>query len=223
MPDLIGKTKDEAIKILTEKGLKNTVVTDFNDNHALDIVFQTEPSSAENLKYGDNVIIHVSRGSEVTEVTVPNLYGLAQNPAVAALSQVGLELGNVRYEESELAKGTVIGQSREAFSKIDKGSKIDIVLAKEIPPKTAYTHPITNAEIVKYVPDIKNKDNLLIKIIFDDGSEKELEKVVYSSDTNIASKSFVVDRKVRQYQLLFIVNGGTEISSEDKNLKDTPW
>ena len=67
----------------------------------------------------------------VDTVTVPNLAGLTSEAAAAALEDVGLALGQTTYEIAEdRPENTVISQNPTAQTEVDKGSAVDIVLAK---------------------------------------------------------------------------------------------
>ena len=57
-------------------------------------------------------------------VSMPNLIGLSESAAIAQLEGNRLSYGGSEYARSDLAAGTVIGQSVEAFTEIEEHSKI---------------------------------------------------------------------------------------------------
>ena len=68
---------------------------------------------------------------EEKKVDVPDLVGKTTDEATAALSALGLSLGNVTEEYSdEYEAGKIISQKKEAGSKVDKGTAVDYVLSK---------------------------------------------------------------------------------------------
>ncbi|SHI88104.1 Stk1 family PASTA domain-containing Ser/Thr kinase [Parasporobacterium paucivorans] len=137
VPDLIGKSKSDAIAQLTALGLNNTVVTEYNAGYPLDTVYNTTPGASEKVKYGDTITLYVSRGAEVKSVEVPNLMGLTKTQAENALISVGLTLGKVTYEETTAANiDKVIRQLTTAYSVLEQGSSVDVVLGKETPTET---------------------------------------------------------------------------------------
>ena len=52
--------------------------------------------------------------------------GLSENAAIAQLENNRLSYGGSEYAASDLAAGTVIGQSRDAFSDVEEHSKITL-------------------------------------------------------------------------------------------------
>jgi beta-lactam-binding protein with PASTA domain len=71
----------------------------------------------------------VSKGADL--VTVPNLVGMSQTDAQAALAAVGLKLGDVTQGFSDsVAKGQVASQSPESGAQVEKDSTVSIVISK---------------------------------------------------------------------------------------------
>lgn len=74
--------------------------------------------------------ILVSRGSIASHTRVPVLSGVSEAEAEAVLAESSLIIGYVSYEESEDAEdGTIIRQSPEEGSIVEKGSSVDITVA----------------------------------------------------------------------------------------------
>jgi hypothetical protein len=71
--------------------------------------------------------------------TVPSLKTLTLARAKTALKQAGCSTGRVTRKKSRKKKGTVIGQSRRAGTKLTAGSKIDLTVSKGLPRKKRRT------------------------------------------------------------------------------------
>src|SRR5690606_18435776 len=63
------------------------------------------------------------------KVSVPDLYGKDGEQAAAALTALGLVPNEGEAQESQLAKGTVIGQSVNGGTKVEPGSTVTYILS----------------------------------------------------------------------------------------------
>jgi len=85
---------------------------------------------------GSTVSYWVSKG--VPQVTVPDLSGLTQSQAIAALNAAGLTLGGVGQDTSPTVPvGEVISQNPAANATVDRGSAVAIVLSSGTPTPSA--------------------------------------------------------------------------------------
>jgi len=148
MPDLTGKTKEEAIQELTDLKLKAVSEYVDDEEYDLDVVVKTDPEYEDDVKAGDSITLYVSRGKEeVEEAVVPNLEGKTKSQAKKALEEEGLELGNVEMAYSDtVAKGLVIKQDTKAKSKLPIGATVDIVVSKGPKPTETTTEEKTTKE-----------------------------------------------------------------------------
>jgi serine/threonine protein kinase/beta-lactam-binding protein with PASTA domain len=208
VPDLVGKTKDEAAAALKALGLNNTIVTDYNDA-AIDTVFQTNPGAGGTLKYGDSVELHVSRGPQSTKVSVPDLKGKTQAQAKAALEAAGLALGNVTTAESSSTEGTVIAQGYDANTMLEKNSKVDITLSSGSSTKQKSTKSFSSDEIKSYLASagytVKVGDS--IKVVYSADSDSEIRGVNYAegNQTLIQSVNLNVNSSTTDYNVKIYV------------------
>ncbi|KUL77614.1 MULTISPECIES: Stk1 family PASTA domain-containing Ser/Thr kinase [unclassified Streptomyces] len=70
-------------------------------------------------------------------VAVPSLVGESQSAARELLANVDLELGEVKQDECEnQPKGKICSQSPDSKTKVDKGSKVDVVVSTGAPKVT---------------------------------------------------------------------------------------
>lgn len=86
-------------------------------------------------------------GQQETLVTVPRVIGASEDEAITAIEKAGLEKGSVDRQSSEtVAEGQVISQNPQPDVKVDKGTKINLVVSSGKEP----------VKMVK-VPDLKGK------------------------------------------------------------------
>ena len=136
VPDLTNLTYDEASARLTELGLK---VIRGESKHSetvpADRVAGTDPEAGKTVKPGETVAIIMSSGPEETTDLVPNLYGLdfdSESSIDEYLRNYDFVLGSVTEEESGERPGRVLRQSPEPGAKAERGSAINVVIAKEV-------------------------------------------------------------------------------------------
>ncbi|MFJ5634069.1 Stk1 family PASTA domain-containing Ser/Thr kinase [Streptomyces goshikiensis] len=95
VPDLTGKTKEEAAKLLQQANLKlgSTTEADAPAGTAQKTVFQQQFPPGEQLKPGSSVSITVAKAAQTTDV--PNLAGKTVSQARGILAGKGLTFGAV--------------------------------------------------------------------------------------------------------------------------------
>ncbi len=121
LPDLSGKTFEEAAAALDGLGLDATRVDTFTDDDAsAGKVVGTAPAAGETAKRGDTVTVTVSKG----QPSVPKLSGLSGEEAAAALQAVGLEVGNTFGPSSGEVFLTLPGEG----TKVRPGASVTIYL-----------------------------------------------------------------------------------------------
>ncbi|NLK27716.1 MAG: Stk1 family PASTA domain-containing Ser/Thr kinase [Clostridiales bacterium] len=131
IPDVYGLTEEQAVKKLRDDfGLQVTPNYVADNTTAKDHVISTTPERGTKVKKGDSVIINVSTGPENKQVAVPNLLGSTEQQAKEKLESVGLVLGNVTPEPSEVyPAGQITYQSNSANQMVDPGTRIDVIIS----------------------------------------------------------------------------------------------
>ncbi len=129
VPDLKGKTREEAVSTLEGMGLQVAV----NDTPSPDVprgeVLGTNPTAGSQLRPGTLVTVSVSSGRELTDV--PDITGLTPQAAAEALADANLELNTqFRKEHSDdVPEGVIISQNPAAGSQLSKGSPVSVVVS----------------------------------------------------------------------------------------------
>ncbi|RDY24875.1 Stk1 family PASTA domain-containing Ser/Thr kinase [Romboutsia maritimum] len=135
-PDLANMSLEDANKELEKLGLQIIVRDEYNARVPKDHVISQKPVAGSEVKKGDTVNIILSKGAK--EAEVPNVVGLNLGEAENILKENKLELGNIKYQFSEIYKeGVVLSQSPTAgLGSIEEGEKISLVVSKG-PEKTS--------------------------------------------------------------------------------------
>ena len=138
VPNVIGKTQDEAKTMLAQAGFNYVEINlvDDSDKAAFTVLKQSENPNAE-VDVTTTIVLEVSSG----KMTVPNVVGKTEAEAKSALSAKGFT--NVRTEtvDSTETAGTVVNQSLDAESAQDP--KTEIVLSVSNGGATPVTKSVT--------------------------------------------------------------------------------
>ncbi len=130
--DLPGRTEAAARDVLRQNGLVGAPTTTMANSPDVPAgaVITTKPAPGESVPVGSTVELIVSTG----KVAVPQLIGLQQADAEAALTAVGLEIRVTEVENSQVQPGKVTGQSDAAETSVEQGKIILVTVAKAPEP-----------------------------------------------------------------------------------------
>jgi len=143
LPDLTGMNERDAIAELNELGLKFAVNDEFDDDVPEGDVIRTDPVAGTEVLSGATILLVVSQGPRPVEV--PDLSGMTESQAAAALDAVNLVLrvANSRQPVADPAQdGVVVGQVPAPGTTADQGDTVTVTLGEFIPPPTTTTTTI---------------------------------------------------------------------------------
>ncbi|WP_172121173.1 Stk1 family PASTA domain-containing Ser/Thr kinase [Actinomyces faecalis] len=128
VPNVSGRTQDEAKKSLEEAGLKvGNVTTEDSGTVDKDNVIRTDPVAGTSVSRGDTIDLVLSTGQTAVPEGLP---GMTQEEARAALQEAGLAVGNVTQEEStDYAAGQVIRTDPGAGVSVQRGGEVALVIS----------------------------------------------------------------------------------------------
>lgn len=157
-PNLIDKTYEEAEAELKEMGLKIERGEDVPSDEVEEgkIANQT-PEKGEKVEKGDTITVRISSGKEKT--IVPNLIGnmYDESTVKAALEAAGLKFGDVREDDSNKEKGTIIAMSPGANDEVDAGTEVTVVISNGSQYKEEKTVPyVTGLTVEEATKKLKN-------------------------------------------------------------------
>ncbi len=128
--DLIGMTREQALKALRDAGLDAEFDEIFSDSVEEGKVAKVSPGLGTAATIGDKVTVYLSKGEETKTATVPQLLGKSENRARQELTDAKLEAGSVTEDySSDYEKGEVMSQSIRSGSTVEEGTKVDFVVS----------------------------------------------------------------------------------------------
>ncbi|MBP0462114.1 Stk1 family PASTA domain-containing Ser/Thr kinase, partial [Streptomyces montanisoli] len=135
VPSLLGQTEQVAKKRLSDAGLDARVTHGYSDAFDRGKVMRTYPAPETKIRGDGPVTLTISRGPRI--VSVPDVSGMPQADAKAALAKAGLSAGVVHQAFSDsVDRGSVIGTDpaagarlrpdRAVALKVSRGSAVDV-------------------------------------------------------------------------------------------------
>jgi serine/threonine-protein kinase len=127
VPDVVGADENDAITALRHTGFVSVQVTDdFRADVEPGTVVGSTPVALSEVNKADLVVLVVARDPHVT---VPNLVGVDQATATAALEQLGLSVAVKTGSSRTVAAGSVIGASPSAGRVVLRGDTVTLTVS----------------------------------------------------------------------------------------------
>ena len=126
--DVVGKTYDEAYSTLTNQNLLVDKQLKLSDTVESGLVISTDPPAGVQVGAKTTITVLVSAGKE--QVLMPDLTGMTEVDALAALSQAGLTLGTITQENSAtVAQNLVISSDPMPNTNVAAKSVVNLVIS----------------------------------------------------------------------------------------------
>ena len=135
VPNVEGKERDEAIKLLEDANLVAEVIEETSRTVEEGYVISQDTDPDTEVYAGDTVKIHVSTGTGIKQVTVQNVVGQQEAAARSTLEGQGLKV-NINYVDATTDNGKVTSQSIVAGKTVDEGTTITLTVNKVAETKT---------------------------------------------------------------------------------------
>ena len=171
VPNVVGMTQAAAEASITGAGLTvGSVTTAFSTTVPAGDVISQNPAAGASVPVGTAVDLVVSLGP--APVSVPDVVGLAQAAAEAAITGAGLTVGTVTTENSDtISAGVVISQNPTDGTTVPSGTAVDILVslgpvamvnvpAVEDLPQAAAEAAITGAGLIVGTVTTANSDTV---------------------------------------------------------------
>ncbi|MEV5812420.1 Stk1 family PASTA domain-containing Ser/Thr kinase [Streptomyces mutabilis] len=130
IPDVEGMTYSEAEAALKDKGFEVEKQSE-ESTETPDTVLSQDPEGGASREKGTTVTLTVAK--EQAQVTVPDLTGMTPEDARKRLEEEGLVLGTQEQVPSAAqAEGTIFEQSIGGGKDVDRGSTINVKIAKAV-------------------------------------------------------------------------------------------
>lgn len=127
VPDITGLDYDEAEKVLKKEHLRIEKGDEVLSEYEAGVVVTQTPDADSKVKRNKIIVVDISKG--LKEGTVPNLLGMSKEAAIKRLTKHGYKVGDIKYEDADEEKDTVIKQTPNAGDEAIGGSSINLVLS----------------------------------------------------------------------------------------------
>ena len=172
VPSLTGKFEVEATSLLENLGFEiGEVKYEFNDEFENGKVYDQSPKENTEVAEGKKINLFVSKGKET--INTPNIVGKTLEEAKELLNSVGLNIGDIDYENSKVyEKNHVIEQNPKAKGEVQKNTVVNIVLSKgkvttkniEVDLNKFLTEDEENVSVNVVIDLLDSQDNTSIKV-----------------------------------------------------------
>ena len=125
IPDVIGKTKEDASAALSEIGAGTIHCVYQSSDSDAGTVLAVDPDVGTTISSGDTVTLTVAQGYEV-----PDVIGMTKDAAMSTLSQSGL-VAKVVYVDADRTAGTVDSTDPAAGTQVSSGTVVTVRVANE--------------------------------------------------------------------------------------------
>ena len=133
VPDLLGKTEDEAKELCEEQGLVLSVVDRVKSEYEEGIVCKQTTQANTKLLAGAKVEVVVSDGLKGEEIEIPQLRNKSEKAAKDALLALGFAEENIEIierEDDDVDAGRVVATLPGDGSKVTADAEIQIIVSK---------------------------------------------------------------------------------------------
>ena len=163
VPNVEGKEREEAIKMLEDANLVAEVVEETSKTVEEGYVISQETDPDSEAFAGDTVKIHVSTGTGIKQVTVISVIGQDEATAKSNLESLGLKV-NVTYQDATSNNGKVTAQSIDANKVVDEGTTITLTVNQVAETKTLKVN-IDVKKITGGYTDSEDEENTASKTV----------------------------------------------------------
>ena len=135
VPDLINKTRNEALELIGQAGLKFTIIEENSNTVPAGNVIRQTPVAGTKLFADDYVTIFISKGISTATAapagmtTVPYILNVDIDVARNMLSDAGLSLAGISVANSYAPYGTIISQSVASGANVPRGSSVSVTIS----------------------------------------------------------------------------------------------
>ena len=157
VPNVVGKSRDEAVAAVQAAGFDAKVTEVFADKPDGTVV-ETDPAEGTSAEKGSVVELKVSKGGK--PVTVPDVVGTTSSEATKTLEDAGFKVNLVPVPSDQPA-GTVIAQNPKPGATATQGTIVRLNVAKsatDTTPGTTAPPPPPAAPATVTVPDVVGKE-----------------------------------------------------------------
>jgi len=195
VPDVIGKSFEDAKKILEDLYFVVEETYGFNEIYNKNIVFKQNPESGEVIESltGEklNIILYISKGKET--FNMPDLVGLDLDDAEEIIEDFGLILSSTVYDFSnEQPADIIFDQNPVPGSKVSKSDTVTLYISKGENPQSTVPDVLQMTE-EEAIEELKAQGFEIISVYYEESTE---EKDLVFSQTPVAGTLYEKTQEV---------------------------
>jgi beta-lactam-binding protein with PASTA domain len=126
VPDVVGFAEQDALRLVGDAELAIGTVTRRESRQPVGTVLEQDLAAGTRVTIGTPVSVVLA---EPVTVLVPEVVGSSEAEATAAIEAAELAVGQVQYQESPAAVGTVLTQSLNPGTRVQIGSAVNLLVA----------------------------------------------------------------------------------------------
>ena len=131
VPDVLGLLSDDAVAALEDAGLTARTEESYSEDVEEGLVISQSPQPGTRVEEGAEIALSISRGPEPpANVEVPNLSGMTQEEAEAALSEAELEPSILFAFSETVPVNEVVSQAPSRGTIVAPGTRVAVVLSR---------------------------------------------------------------------------------------------
>jgi eukaryotic-like serine/threonine-protein kinase len=159
IPDVTGKTPEEANKALIAAGFRSTLLSESSVAVPKGVVIRTDPAAGKDFDRNDTVRVYVSQGASIK---VPSVFGQNEGSAIATLRSQGFEVDRqTRLVADPNSIGIVLDQTPKQGTDSIAGQKVVIIVGELDPTATTTTTAPTGGRATIVTSTTNPSDNPL--------------------------------------------------------------
>jgi eukaryotic-like serine/threonine-protein kinase len=200
LSDYTGRTYDDAIKLLEEKGFKDIKKNEEHDDSEPGTILEQYPPGGESVIPEDTTLeFKVSLGPEL--VTLGDLTEYNQRNLDLYADTTGLVIESTEDFHETIPAGLVVSQKPEAGTKLSPGSKVSVILSKG--PK-----PVPKEKTLEITVPYQPKEEGVpqeIKIYMNDvnhSDETPIDTIEITEDTLLSLDFLIAPGKKADYRIM---------------------
>lgn len=172
LPNLVGKTIEEAEQELNKSKLKIEKKEEFNSEIEVGKIISQNPPFIENytVKENSTVEVVVSKGTEMTKV--PKIIGMEYEEAEEEIKKYNLQAEKIDKVSKTVEKGIVIEQEPAENTEIKAGEKVKIYVSCGNGLKQIVTQYVIG-KTEKDAKELLIKDGLEVEVVNEEDTTKE--------------------------------------------------
>ncbi len=163
VPDIVTLTQEEAKLSLTSMGFNPVFLFEASSTVEAGFVIDTEPRFGESLRRGEDIIVKISRGPELSSFTMISLIGKQLEDAISTLEELGLVVGDITrtpIKKAGQVENAVYRQSVTQGTQVKEGTYINLsiyVAPSPTPTPSNTPAPTPTAEPTKTPTPVPTK------------------------------------------------------------------